>query len=83
MNDNDSTFERSLGRVEARVADLTDQIGAMRTELSTLAHSVESGMATHRERIAALESFRRWMIGLMTGLFLSGVAAVFGYVTRK
>jgi hypothetical protein len=83
MSDNDTSLDRGLGRVEARVADLSEQIGAMRTELSSLAHSVESGLAAHRERIAALESFRRWMIGLTTGLFLSGVAAVFGYVTRK
>ena len=76
MNDN---LERSLGRVEARVADLTEQITAMRTELSALTKSVEAAVAGHQERLAALESFRRWAIGLMTGLFLSGAAAIFAH----
>ncbi len=82
MSETDNV-DRSLGRVEARVADLTEQIAALRTEVSSVAHNVESNFASHRERIAALESFRRWMIGLMTGLFMSAVAAVFGYITRK
>jgi hypothetical protein len=78
----DSSLDRSLGRVEARVADLTTQISSLREEVSGIAHSVETAVAAHRERIAALESFRRWMIGLMTGLFMSAVAAVLGYVFR-
>ncbi|MFZ5434636.1 MAG: hypothetical protein ACOZB3_12790 [Calditrichota bacterium] len=78
----DSSFDRSLGRVEARVADLTQQIAALRGELSRLSQIVESQTAAHHERISALESFRRWTIGLLTGLFLSGVAAVFGYITK-
>jgi hypothetical protein len=82
MNE-DSTMERCLGRVEARVADLTEQITALRTELSALTKSVEAAVAGHQERLAALESFRRWAIGLMTGLFLSGAAAVFAYVLRN
>lgn len=78
----ESSLERSLGRVEARVADLSTQIAQLRAELSRLVQIVESNTAAHHERIAALEAFRRWAIGLMTGLLLSGVAAVFGYVAR-
>lgn len=77
-----NNLERSLGRVEARVADLTEQIAALRNELARIVQLVESSTAAHHERIGALESFRRWAIGLMTGLFLSAVAAVFGYVSR-
>ena len=80
MND---TLDRSLGRVEAHVAELTEQVSNLRTELSRLVQLVESSIAGHHERIAGLESFRRWAIGLMTGLFLSGVAAVFGYVLKR
>ena len=80
MND---TLDRSLGRVEAHVAELTEQVSSLRTELSRLVQMVESSIAAHHERIAGLESFRRWAIGLMTGLFLSGVAAVFGYVLKR
>lgn len=76
------TFDRSLGRVEARVADLTEQISSLRAEFSRLVHVVESSTAAHRERISSLESFRRWMIGLMTGVLLSGIAAVFGYFVK-
>ena len=76
------TLDRSLGRVEAHVAELTEQVSSLRTELSRLVQLVESSIAAHHERIAGLESFRRWAIGLMTGLFLSGVAAVFGYILK-
>jgi len=79
MND---TLDRSLGRVEARVADLTEQIAALRTELSRLVQLVESSTAAHHERISSLEAFRRWSVGLMTGLFLSGVAAVLSHLLR-
>jgi hypothetical protein len=79
MND---TLDRSLGRVEGHVAELTEQVSNLRTELSRLVQLVESSIAAHHERIAGLESFRRWAIGLMTGLFLSGVAAVFGYILK-
>jgi hypothetical protein len=82
MMDADTSLDRGLGRVEARVADLTDQITALRKELTTVVHTMESAIAAHRERIIALESFRRWMIGLMTGVFLSGVAAAFGYLLK-
>lgn len=81
--DTEQSLERSLGRVEARVADLAEQIGGLRRELSALSHNLETTVAAHRERIAALEAFRRWMIGLMTGLFLSSAAAVFAYVLRQ
>jgi hypothetical protein len=79
MMDNETSLDRGLGRVEARVADLAEQIVGLRKELSSVGHTMETAVAAHRERIAALEAFRRWMIGVMTGLFLSGVAAGFGY----
>jgi len=79
MTESEASIDRSLGRVEARVTDLAEQIAALRRELSAVVHTMESAIAAHRERLAALESFRRWMIGLLTGVFLSGVAAVFGY----
>lgn len=72
----DHNLQRSLGRVESRVSSLTEQIGSLRKEVSTLSHTIETDLASHRERIAALESFRRWAIGLMTGVVLSAVAAV-------
>ncbi len=83
MTESEASVDRGLGRVEARVADLTEQIAALRKELSTLVHTMESAIAAHRERIAALEAFRRWVIGLMTGLFLSGVAAIADYIFRS
>ncbi|HEY3295089.1 MAG TPA: hypothetical protein VGL38_06605 [bacterium] len=83
MTDHETSLDRGLGRVEARVADLTDQISGLRKELSSVVKTLESAIAGHRERIAALEAFRRWMIGLMTGLFLSSVAAVFGYLLKS
>jgi len=82
MTETEASLDRGLGRVEARVSDLTEQITALRKEFSALMQNMESAIASHRERIAALEAFRRWMIGLMTGLFLSGVAAALGYLTR-
>jgi hypothetical protein len=84
MNGNGSaTLDRNLGRLEARVADLTQQIVEMRKELSTVARTVDSSISSHHERIAALESFRRWAVGLMTGMLLSGVAAAFAWVLRS
>jgi hypothetical protein len=83
MNGENSSLERGLGRVEARVSDLTGQITTMRSEFSQLAQAMEAEIAGHRERISALEAFRRWMIGLMTGLFLSSAAAVFAYVLKQ
>jgi hypothetical protein len=78
-----ASLERGLGRVEARVQDLSEQIALQRQEMSAMVKSVEGTMASHRERIIALESFRKWAIGVMTALFLSGAAAVFAYVLRK
>jgi hypothetical protein len=83
MNGENASLERGLGRVEARVSDLTGQITSLRTEFSQLAQAMEAEIAGHRERIAALEAFRRWMIGLMTGLFMSGAAAVFALILRR
>ncbi len=84
MNNNgNTTLDRNLGRLEARVADLTEQIITMRKELSALSRTVDSSISAHHERIVALESFRRWAVGLMTGVLLSGVAAVFAYALRR
>lgn len=83
MNDNgNTTLDRNLGRLEARVGDLTEQIITMRKELSALARTVDSSLAAHHERIAALEAFRRWAVGVMTGMLLSGVAAAFAWAFR-
>jgi len=83
MNGNGSTtLERNLGRLEARVGDLTEQIITMRKELSAVARTVDSSVAAHHERILALESFRRWAVGVMTGMLLSGVAAAFAWAFR-
>lgn len=68
--------DRTLGRVEARVADLTEQIHSLRSDVAALTHTVETDLTSHRVRIAALESFRRWAIGLLTGVMLSGVATM-------
>jgi hypothetical protein len=77
------TFDRELGRVEARVATLSEEIVGMRKELSDLSRSVEKVTTGHHERLSALEAFRRWSVGVITGMFLSGVAAVFGYLARE
>ncbi len=76
------TLDRNLGRLEAHVADLTQQIAAMRTELSTVSRKVDTSISAHHERIASLESFRRWAVGVMTGILLSGVAAAFAWAFR-
>jgi hypothetical protein len=83
MNGNgNTTLERNLGRLEARVADLTEQISSMRTELSAVARTVDTSLSAHHERILALESFRRWAVGMLTGILLSGVAAAMAYALR-
>ena len=76
------SLERELGRIEARVASLSEEIVGMRNELSHISRSVEKVATGHNERLSALEAFRRWAIGVMTGMFLSGVAAVFGWIIR-
>ncbi len=84
MNGNGSTtLDRNLGRLEARVADLTEQIIEMRKEISALSCTVNTSISAHHERLAALESFRRWMVGVMTGILLSGVAAVFAWAMKS
>ena len=80
--DNCPTLDRNLERLEARVADLSDQIAAMRKDLSGISRTVDTSISAHRERLAALESFRRWAIGVLTGILLSGVAAAFAYAFR-
>lgn len=82
MNNNGTNIDRNLGRLEARVADLTEQISAMRTELTAIAGTVDRTLAGHRERIISLESFRRWAVGMLTGILLSGVAAAFAWISR-
>ena len=83
MNGNGSTsLERHLGRLEARVADLTEQISAMRTELSSVAGTVDRTLSAHQERILSLESFRRWALGVNTGLLMSAVAAALAWSFR-
>ena len=83
MNGNEATtLERNIGRLEARVADLTEQIIELRKELSTVARTVDSTVSAHHERIISLESFRRWAVGVMTGILLSGVAAAFAWAFR-
>ena len=83
MNGNGTTtLERNLGRLEARVGDLTEQIITMRKELSGLARTVDTATSSHHERIISLEAFRRWAVGVMTGMLLSGVAAAFAWAFR-
>jgi hypothetical protein len=72
-------IDRTLGRVESRVADLTDQINSLRTDVAALTHTVETDLTSHRERIATLESFRRWTIGLITGV---SVGTAVGLIAR-
>ena len=83
MNGNgNTTLDRNLGRLEARVADLSEQIIAMRQELSAVARTVDTSISAHHERLVALEAFRRWAVGVMTGILLSGVAAAFAWAFR-
>jgi hypothetical protein len=82
VNDSQDSLERGLGRVEARVCELSTQIQGLRQELTNLAHNVKTSVAGHSERLKHLESFRRSLLGILTALFLSGVAAVFGYILK-
>lgn len=70
----ETSVERALGRVEGRLADLSQQVTAMRRELSDLVHAFEASHAAGSQRLTSLESFRRWTVGLLTGIFLSGAA---------
>ena len=77
-----TSLDRNLGRLEARVADLTEQIIEMRKELSAISRTVDTSISAHHERILNLESFRRWAVGLLTGIMLSGIAAAFAWAFR-
>jgi hypothetical protein len=81
-NNGTTNLERNLGRLEARVADLTEQIRTMRAELSSVAGNVDRTLAAHHERLVSLESFRRWALGVNTGLLMSAVAAAFAWAWR-
>lgn len=82
MSDTNGSLERGLGRVEARVSELSTQIASLREELTLTVHTMREGLAGHHERINSLESFRKWMTGLMTGLLMSIFAAALGWVMR-
>jgi hypothetical protein len=82
MNKNPQSIERGLGRVEARVAELSTQIHGLRKEMSDISHSVETAVVGHHERISHLESFRKSTLGIITAIVLSGIAAVFAYALK-
>ena len=73
--------DRTLGRLEARVAAVSEQIGSLRTDVTALTHTVETDLTSHRVRIAALESFRRWAIGLLTGVVMTVLAVIIGQLS--
>jgi hypothetical protein len=82
MSNDPQSLQRGLGRVEARVAELSTQIHGLRKEMSDISHSVETAVVGHHERISHLESFRRSFLGILSAILLSGIAAVFAYVLR-
>jgi hypothetical protein len=73
---------RSVGSLEAQVGTLVRQVADMRGELAELRTVVLRETLTHHERLSALESFRRWGIGLFTGLVVAGIAALLGAIFR-
>ena len=75
-------LERIVGGLEAQVNTLVSQVTDMRKELSELRSVLLRETLTHHERLSALESFRRWGIGLFTGLAVSGIAALLGAIFR-
>jgi len=75
-------LERSVGSLEAQVGTLVRQVADMRGELAELRTVVLRETLTHHERLSALESFRRWGIGLFTGLVVAGIAALLGAIFR-
>ncbi len=64
-----------LVKLESRITDLTEEIATLRLDVLKLVKAVESEQAVQRERVSSLESFRRWAVGVMTGVFLSTAAA--------
>lgn len=76
------TLERTIGSLEAQVRTLVHEVTNLRGELAELRTVLLRETLTHHERITALESFRRWGIGLFTGLILSGIAALLTAVFR-
>ena len=75
-------LQRTIGSLEAQVRTLVHEVAALRAELSELRTVLLRETLTHHERISALESFRRWSIGLFTGLVISGIAALLGAIFR-
>jgi hypothetical protein len=75
-------LQRTIGSLEAQVSALVHEVAALRAELSELRTVLLRETLTHHERISALESFRRWSIGLFTGLVISGIAALLGAIFR-
>ncbi len=69
-----------LSRIDSRLTDLTEEIATLRLDVTRLIKTVETEQAAHRERILSLESFRRWAVGVMTGVVLSGVTAFIGRI---
>ncbi|MBU0690426.1 hypothetical protein KKH18_01315 [bacterium] len=82
MNKQPPSIQRGLGRVEARVAELSSQIGALRQDVTSIARNVETAVAGHQERIRHLEAFRKSLIGFVSAVILSGAAAVFAYMIK-
>ncbi|MBM3324792.1 MAG: hypothetical protein FJY66_03910 [Calditrichaeota bacterium] len=75
-------LQRIIGSLEAQVRTLVHEVANLRSDLAELRAMLLRETLTHHERISALESFRRWGIGLFTGLILSGIAALLTAVFR-
>ena len=75
-------LQRIVGGLDAQVGTLVRQVADMRGELAELRTVVLRETLTHHERLSALESFRRWGIGLFTGLVVAGIAALLGAIFR-
>ena len=75
-------LQRTIGSLEAQVTKLVHEVAELRGELSELHTGLLRETLTHHERISALESFRRWGIGLFTGFVISGIAALLGALFR-
>lgn len=76
------SLQRTIGNLEAQVSKLIQEVADMREELTELRTILLRETLTHHERLLSLESFRRWGIGLFTGLAVSGIAALLGAVFR-